>query len=82
MTLYQFNLLNEIQQAEMLWENGVHIGERKKEEHTIVLYQIDGFYVEVFYHRGLNEIKRFRSFSSVDQLMPYTNKISIAGLGN
>ena len=82
MTLYQFNLLNEIQQAEMLWENGVHIGEREEGEHTIVLYQIDGFYVEVFYHRGLNEIKRFRSFSSVDQLMPYTDKISIAGLGN
>jgi hypothetical protein len=51
MSLYEFNLLNEIQQAEILWENGVHIGEREDQEHTIVLYQIEGFYVEVFYHR-------------------------------
>jgi len=82
MSLYEFNLLNEIQQAEMLWENGVHIGEREDQEHTIVLYQIEGFYVEVFYHRGLSAIKKFRSFSSTDQLMPYTDKINIAGLGN
>jgi hypothetical protein len=82
MSLFEFNLLNETQQAEILWENGVHIGERADQEHTIVLYQIEGFYVEVFYHRGLNAIKRFRSFSSTDQLMPYTNKINIAGLGN
>jgi hypothetical protein len=82
MSLYEFNLLNEIQQAEILWENGVHIGERKDQEHTIVLYQIERFYVEVFYHRGLNAIKRFRSFSSTDQLEPYITKIDVSRFGD
>jgi len=78
MTLYQFNSLNETQQAEMLWDNGVHIGERIDSEHTIALYQIYNFYVEVFYHRGSNAIKKFRSFSSTDQLAPYTVGIDIS----
>ena len=82
MTLYQFNLLNETQQAETLWENGVHIGEREDLVHTIALYQIGSFYVEVFYHRQLNAIKKFRSFSSTDQLEPYIIKIDVGGFGN
>jgi hypothetical protein len=43
MTLYEFNLLDEMEQAEALWEHGVHIGERKDSEHNILLYQIDSF---------------------------------------
>jgi len=82
MTLYQFNLLNETQQAETLWEIGVHIGERKDLAHTIALYQMDSFYVEVFYHRQLNAIKRFRGFSSTDQLEHYIAKIDVSGVGN
>ena len=78
MTLYQSNLLNETQQAESLWENGVHIGEREDFPHTVALYQMDSFYVEVFYHRQLNAIKRFRSFSSTDQLEPYIAKIDVS----
>ena len=81
MTLYQFNLLTETQQAEELWENGVHIGEREEATYTIALYQISCFYVEVFYHRHLNAIKQFRTFSSTDQLAPYTCKINVGELG-
>jgi hypothetical protein len=48
MTLYQFNALNEIEQAEAVWD-GVFVGDREDEEHRILLYQIDSFYVEVYY---------------------------------
>jgi hypothetical protein len=50
MTLNSFKLLDEREQAETLWDKGVQLGERFDEEHHILLYQIDGFYVEVFYH--------------------------------
>ena len=50
MTLCQFNLLDEMEQAETVW-SGVLIGERQDEEHSILLYQIDSFYLEVYYHR-------------------------------
>ena len=33
-----------MEQQEAIWE-GTHIGDRKNEEHNILLYQIYGFYV-------------------------------------
>ena len=65
--------------GEAVW-NGTHIGERFDEEHNILLYQIDGFYVEVFYHREYNTIRRFRSFSSTEQLTPYLEQLNLKGL--
>jgi len=79
MTLYQFNLLDEMEQAEAVW-GGTHIGDRQDKEHNIILYQIDGFYVEVYYHRDYNVIRKFRSFSSVTQLEPYLEKLNIKGI--
>ena len=63
MTLYQFNELDENTQAEMVWDKGVYSGDRRDEVHNILLYQLHGFYVEVYFHRNQNEIKRLRSFS-------------------
>ena len=77
MTLYQFNALNEMEQAEVLWSKGVHIGERIDAEHKILFYQIDRFYVEVFYHQDYNVIRRMRSFASTDQLGPYLDQIKL-----
>jgi hypothetical protein len=47
MTIEQFKRADEMEQAEALWEKGVHIAEREDEVHRFVLYQIDSFYVEV-----------------------------------
>jgi hypothetical protein len=77
MTLYQFNALDEMEQAEALWDKGVHIAERNDEEHNILLYQIDNFYVEVYYHREYNIISRLRAFSSTEQLHLYIGEINI-----
>jgi hypothetical protein len=65
-----------MEQAEATW-SGTHLAERIEGEFTISLYQIDGFYVEVYYHRENNMIQRFRSFSSTNQLDPYLQQISI-----
>lgn len=74
MTLYQFNLLNETEQAEAVW-SGVHFGERQDEEHSILLYQVDSFYVEVYYHSENNVVSRMRGFSSTEQLTPYLEQM-------
>lgn len=76
MTLYQFNRLDEMEQAEAVWD-AVFVADREDEEHKILLYQIDSFYVEVFYHKEYNMIGRFRSFSSTEQLHPYLDKIKL-----
>lgn len=79
MTLYAFDHSNEIEQVEMLWQ-GVRIGERSDKEHKIALYQIDGFYVEVFCHPEHDAISRIRSFRSVCQFSPYLDEIDLAKL--
>ncbi len=65
MTFYEFNQLDEMEQAEAVWD-GVFIANREDSEHKILLYQIDAFYVEVYYHKEYNVIRRFRSFSSTN----------------
>lgn len=77
MTLYDFRMLDEMEQQEAIWE-GVHIGDREDEEHKILLYQIDAFYVEVFYNKVKNMIVRHRAFANVGQLRPYTDQIDIS----
>ena len=81
MTLYEFLALDEMEQAEAVW-SATHIGEREDEEHKILLYQIDGFYVEVYYHKEYNVIRRMRPFASIDQLEPYLKKVDLSGLSN
>ena len=79
MTLYQFNALDERTQAEMVW-NGAFVGKRNDETHDILLYQVDSFYVEVYYHRANNLISHMRPFSSTDQLSPYLQHIDISNM--
>ncbi len=81
MTLYDFIALDEMEQAEAVW-SGVHIADRQDEDHSILLYQIDSFYVEVYYHKELNVIRRFRPFSSTEQLQSYLDQIEVSPLIN
>jgi hypothetical protein len=60
MTIYQFAMLDEMEQQEAIWE-GVHIGEREDDEHWVLLYHLGDFYVEVFYHKGKNVIVNYKA---------------------
>jgi len=81
MTLYAFNAMNEEQQAEMLWEQGVYLMNRQEREHTFALYQLDVFST---WKCGIiphgNEITKLRSFSSTDALAPYLEEIILPGI--
>ncbi len=76
MTLYQFLALDEMEQQEAIWD-GVHIADRDDGEHKILLYQIDAFYVEVYYHKEYNVIRKYLPFNSTERLAPYLEKIKI-----
>jgi hypothetical protein len=74
----EFLQLNETEQVELLWYNGEQIGRRKEDDYLILLYQVEGFYVEVFYHRKQRVIKHYMSFDCGDsRLEPYLDKIDI-----
>lgn len=70
MTPNQFCLLDEMEQAETVWE-GNYIGSRHDEEHKILLYKIDDLYVEAYYHREYNVLRKFIAFSKTELLDVY-----------
>ena len=70
MTHYEFKLLDEAKQAELLWDKGVHLMEREDHIFKYILYQIDAFYVEVWFHKELNAIQLLKSFGSITPLTP------------
>jgi hypothetical protein len=78
MNFYDFLQLDETEQVEVLWYNGEQIGRRREGEYLILLYQVEGFYVEVFYHSKLREIKRYLSFDCTERLEPYIENIDIS----
>ena len=79
MTLHQFTTLNEFEQHNAVLD-GVHIGDRPRGRYWILLYQLDSFYVEVFYDARKDAIVGFRPFRSVGQLSPYLKQIDISEL--
>jgi hypothetical protein len=60
-------------QAEAIW-SGKHVATRQDEEHEVLLYKIDGFFVEVFYHGAYNAIRKFVPIANKDQLLFYGNQ--------
>lgn len=80
MTLQQFNGLDKTMQARTLWSRGVHIGTRDDEVYQYMLYQVDAFYVEVWYHIELEVVHRFCTFIETERLEPYLEQIDIDGL--
>ena len=56
------------------------VGDRIEGEKMVLLYQIESFYVEVYYHPMSNEVMKHRSFSSTNQLDSYLKEINIEGI--
>ena len=77
MNLNKFNGLDELRQIELLWSAGVLIGSRQDGFYKVLLYQIDSFYVEVFYQYFQGKMVKIKSFSDTDQLAPYLKSIDI-----
>jgi hypothetical protein len=74
MTLYQFNLSDEMEQIEAFWD-GVLIGERKEHDYTIECRQINDFYVE--YKKKDGMYVDMRSYKNPDLLDLFLDQMKI-----
>lgn len=81
MTNYQFNSLNDYQKADAVWD-GTYLGDRQEDDCNILLFEVDSFYVEVYYHKKFNNVTRFRSFITTDLLEPYLCQVDLLQLLN
>jgi hypothetical protein len=69
-------------QFEVLHKHGVYVGKRKIDKQTVVLFQLHGFYVEVYYKHYRKVIDRLDLSDSTDMLLPYLDQVSIKGFND
>lgn len=77
MTYQQFEALSARQQHRELLLNGVCIANRKTEHTEALLFQLNGFYMEVFFDLEGDEVLYSRSFDNTDDLYPYLSHINV-----
>ena len=78
--LLDFLELEEQEQLDLLYTDGAHVGKRKMERQTVILFQLYGFYVEVFYKQYRKVIDHISTSESTDILQPYLDQIHIRDL--
>jgi hypothetical protein len=82
LSLADFTNLPESLQFEILHKHGVYVGKRKVDGQTIVLFQLHGFYVEVYYKQYRKTIDRIVTSDSAEMLHPYLDQINVRDLSN
>ena len=77
LSLTEFMDLPQELQFEVLHKHGVYVGKRKVDRQSIVLFQLHGFYVEVFYKQYRKTIDHIITSNSTEILQPYLDQINI-----
>ena len=80
MDLYEFNLLNSNQKADLLWNQGQLLIVRDDAPYTILLYHVGKFFAEVWYDQKRNEVFNIISFKKSRRLEPYLEQVDITSL--
>ena len=57
--------------------NGVCVAGRDENIFKVLLYQLNDFYIEVYYNKLYNYISEFVAFDSTDKLDPYLERIQL-----
>ena len=78
--LAEYNDLTQDKQFDILYRDGVYVGKRKPGEQTIVLFQLHGFYVEVFYQQYRKLVDYIICSDNADILQPYLEQVQVIGL--
>ncbi len=77
MQIKEFKYQTKQTKTSLLACHGVFLARRSEGAFAVFLFQVEGFYVEMFYDETEAEIGYIRSFSSVEELTPYLNAIDL-----
>ncbi len=80
MTLHNFTVLQDKEKIDLLYNQGVYIGKRKVGIASVVLYQLEGFYAEVFYRKYRRNIEKIFCFAGTSRLDPYLTEMNVEHL--
>lgn len=78
MKLQQFRSAPQEVQEKLVKRNGVFLMERKSLGVSVLLFQLDGFYVEVFYNTQRGVVSFVKSFEDMDGIEAYLGRIDIS----
>jgi hypothetical protein len=81
MTIKEFTVLDFEDQIDTAW-NSVFLDVIAVGGHNNLLFDMGGFYVELYYGPSINEIIGLKPFKATDHLMPYLDQITIGELAN
>ena len=82
MQLAQFRSLSHEEQVDVLYRNGTYIGKKKVGNEIILLYQLDFYYVKIFYSRYRENVRTICIFTSTRFLGEFLKHIDIEELKN
>ena len=66
--MQQFNTLSKQEQQNQLLKEGIFLAEREDGPFRVMLYQLDNFYVEVYFFNLYNKVAFLQTFSDTDTL--------------
>ncbi|HLY69742.1 MAG TPA: hypothetical protein VKR53_08430 [Puia sp.] len=75
-----FKILDQFDQMQVLEDKAVFLDYRQEGDYSVGLFQLDGFYVEVFFHVIKLAYKKIRVFDDTRFLDQYINQIDITEL--
>jgi hypothetical protein len=77
MTLSTFLSLSDHRKNMVIMQKAISVASRKEGHYEHVLFQIEGFYVEVVYELYPTELWSLRAFDNTDELAPYLEQMEI-----
>jgi len=80
MKLSDFIVLNEEEKKFAALHMGVLISKRKARQYVVFLFQLNGFYVEMFCNTRTKNVTQYRAFTHTELLHPYLEEIAIDSL--
>ena len=72
-----FSALTISDQLGQLWRKGVYIGKRKEDGRVITIYQLESFYVEIYYRKYRSVIEYIVISEDPLILEPYLEQIEV-----
>ncbi|RYY88379.1 MAG: hypothetical protein EOO15_09210 [Chitinophagaceae bacterium] len=76
----EYSELSDDEQLRLLHRDGVYIGKQKIDDRMRVLFQLYGFYVEVFYRHYRRDVERLHVTSDAEVLHPYIDQVDVRDL--
>jgi len=78
--LDEFKDLPLTSQLDLLQKDGVYIGKQALDGQPVILYQINNFYVEVYYKEYRKDVAKLLVSDNIEMVHPYLGQVRVKGL--